>query len=42
VNVSAKSLQKITKQAKLKNLLTTKSQAASVKLLPNEALILSF
>ena len=42
VNVSAKTLQKITKQTKLKNLLTTKSQAASVKLLPNEALILSF
>ena len=42
VNISAKTLQKITKQAKLKNLLTTKSQAASVKLLPNEALILSF
>lgn len=42
VNISAKMLQKITKQAKLKNLLTTKSQATSVKLLPNEALILSF
>jgi glycosidase len=42
VNISAKTLQKITKQAKLKNLLTTKSHAASVKLLPNEALILSF
>ena len=42
VNISAKSLQKITKQAKLKNLLTNKSQATSVKLLPNQALILSF
>ena len=42
VNISAKSVQKITKQAKLKNLLTTKPQAASVKLLPNQALILSF
>jgi ribosomal protein L28 len=42
VNISAKALQKVTKQAKLKNLLTTKTQAASVKLLPNEALILSF
>jgi glycosidase len=42
VNISAKTLQKITKQAKLKNLLTTQSQAASVKLLPNEALIFSF
>jgi glycosidase len=42
VNISAKTLQKITKQAKLKNLLTTKPQAASVKLLPNEALIFSF
>ena len=42
VNISAKSLQKITKQAKLKNLLTAKPQATSVKLLPNQALILSF
>jgi glycosidase len=42
VNISAKTLQKITKQAKLKNLLTTKSQAASVKILPNQALIFSF
>jgi ribosomal protein L28 len=42
VNISAKTLQKITKQAKLKNLLTTKPQAASVKLLPNEGLVLSF
>ena len=42
VNISAKTLQKITKQAKLKNLLTTKPQAASVKILPNQALILSF
>ncbi len=42
VNISVKTLQKITKQAKLKNLLTTKPQAASVKLLPNEALIFSF
>jgi len=42
VNISAKTLQKITKQAKLKNLLTAKPQATSVKLLPNQALILSF
>ncbi|MCX6166695.1 MAG: alpha-amylase family protein [Sphingobacteriales bacterium] len=42
VNIAAKTLQKITKQAKLKNLLTTKPQPASVKLLPNQALILSF
>jgi glycosidase len=42
VNISAKTLQKITKQAKLKNLITTKPQPASVKLLPNQALILSF
>jgi len=42
VNISAKSLQKITKQAKLKNLLTAKPQDPSVKLLPNQALILSF
>ena len=42
VNIAPKTLQKITKQAKLKNLLTTKPQPASVKLLPNQALILSF
>ena len=42
VNISAKTLQKITKQAKLKNLLTAKPQDPSVKLLPNQALILSF
>ena len=42
VNISAKTLQKITKQAKLKNLLIAKPQATSVKLLPNQALILSF
>mgnify|MGYP000055838057 FL=1 len=42
VNISAKTLQKITKQAKVKNLLIDKPQATSVKLLPNQALILSF
>ncbi len=42
VNISAKTLQKITKKAKLKNLLTAKPQGASIKLLPNQALILSF
>jgi glycosidase len=42
VNISAKTLQKVTKQAKLKNLLTAKPQGASVKLLPNQASILSF
>jgi len=42
VNISVKMLQKITKKAKLKNLLTAKSQGASVKLLPNQASILSF
>ena len=42
VNIAAKTLQKITKQAKLKNLLIAKPQATSVKLLPNQALILSF
>lgn len=42
VNISVKMLQKVTKQAKLKNLLTAKPQGASVKLLPNQASILSF
>ena len=42
VNISAKILQKITKKAKLKNLLTAKPQGPSIKLLPNQALILSF